>query len=212
MIKTFLELLWPCGAATMRLLQMCELCDNGQLQLPSTCPWCSAPVTVNGFSLYMQLWTYAGHVKDAGSCVGSYTAVLDQWNTVQGQVVPVTKSLLSDTDKQKADKYCTDYAALCMSVNGHRQWPSMGQPLTHFISTLVGNARAAFVKDMMPFAKGKDKLESITWVWMSSPSGTGVPRSNGMPRASRIPGWVLRRSALTHCYTSFQGSNDRRNG
>ena len=42
LIQTFLSISWPCAAAALRLLQMCDLCDNGVLQLPSTCPWCSS--------------------------------------------------------------------------------------------------------------------------------------------------------------------------
>ena len=42
MIKAILDLPWPCAAATLRLLQMCEPRDDGQLQLPAVCPWCSA--------------------------------------------------------------------------------------------------------------------------------------------------------------------------
>ena len=85
-IKRFLDMPWTFSMATLRLLQMCELCDDGQLELPSTCPWCSNPVAVKGFSLYMQLWNYAGHMVESAACVASYTAVLDKWNTVQGQV------------------------------------------------------------------------------------------------------------------------------
>ena len=176
--QTILDL--PCAAATLRLMQMCELCDDGQLQLPSMCPWCSAQVTVNGYSLYMQLWNYAGHVKDASSCVAMYTAVLDQWNETKAQAVPVIKGLLSHTDKLKADKYCSDYAAIYISVNGHRQWPSLGQPLIHFISTLVGNAREAFVQEMIALRKKQQQaLADTTWIWMSSPSGTFRQRSSG---------------------------------
>ena len=76
-------------------------------------------------------------VKDSASCVVSCTAVLDEWNTLRGQVAPLTRSLLSDMDN-----YCSDYAALYISVNGHRQWTSLGQLLIHFIATLVCNARA----------------------------------------------------------------------
>ena len=83
MIKIFLDMPWTCSMATLRLLQMCELCDDGRLELPSTCPWCSNPVAVKGFSLYMQLWTYAGHMVELASCVASYT-------TMQGQVAPLT--------------------------------------------------------------------------------------------------------------------------
>ena len=116
-------------------------------------PWCSSQVTVNGYSLYVQLLNYAAHVKDAASCVGMYTAVLDQWNGTKDQAVPVVKGLLSDADKRKADQYCSDYAAIYISVNGHRQWPSLGQPLIHFISTLIGNAREAFIQEMIALRK-----------------------------------------------------------
>ena len=68
LVQTFLDISWPCAAAALRLLQMCDLCDNGLLQLPSKCPWCSGPVTVNGYSLYMQLVNYTAHLKDGGSC------------------------------------------------------------------------------------------------------------------------------------------------
>ena len=58
LVQTFLDIPWLCAAAALRLLQMCDLCDNGLLQLPAKCPWCSAQVTMNGYSLYMQLINY----------------------------------------------------------------------------------------------------------------------------------------------------------
>ena len=84
LVHTFLDIPWPCAAAALRLLQMCDLCDSGLLQLPSKCPWCSATVTVTGHSLYMQLTNYTAHLKDGGSCVGMYTAVIDQWGLDSG--------------------------------------------------------------------------------------------------------------------------------
>ena len=157
MVQAFLDLPWPCAAATLRLIQMCDLCENGMLQLPALCPWCSAQVTVTGHSLYMQLLNYTAHVKDAASCVGMCTAVLDQWNVVKDQAVPVVKNLLSDTDKMKADQYCSDYAAIYISVSGHRQWPSL---LIHFISTLICNAREAFVQEMIALRKKQSQTQA----------------------------------------------------
>ena len=67
LIQTFLDTSWPCAAAALRLLQMCHLCDNGILQLPSICPWCASSVTVHGYSLYLQIVNYISHLKDCGS-------------------------------------------------------------------------------------------------------------------------------------------------
>ena len=153
MIQTFLSISWPCAAAALRLLQMCDLCDNGVLQMPSTCPWCSSPVTVRGYSLYMQLENYTTHLKDHASCVGMYTSVVDNYGSVQEQAVPTVKGLLSDADLRRANEYSSDYVTIYISVNGHRQWPSMGQPLINFISTLIGNARVAFIQEMIALRK-----------------------------------------------------------
>ena len=153
MIQTFLSISWPCAAAALRLLQMCDLCDNGILQMPSTCPWCSSPVTVRGYSLYMQLENYTTHLKDHASCVGMYTSIVDKYGSVQGQAVPTVKGLLSDADLRRANEYSSDYVTIYISVNGHRQWPSMGQPLINFISTLIGNARVAFIQEMIALRK-----------------------------------------------------------
>ena len=131
---------------------MCDLCDNGTLQLPSTCPWCSSQVTVHGFSLYMQIVNYTTHLKDCGSCVGMYTSVIDQQGNVLEQAVPTVKGLLSDADLRRAHEYCSEYVTLYISVNGHRQWPSMGQPLIHFIATLI---RVAFIKEMIALRKAQ---------------------------------------------------------
>ena len=155
LIQTFLDISWPCAAAALRLLQMCHLCDNGILQLPLTCPWCSSPVTVHGYSLYMQIVNYIAHLKDCGSCVGMYTSVIDKQGNVLEQAVPPVKGLLSDADLRKALEYSSDYVTLYISVNGHRQWPSMGQPLIHFIATLIGNARVAFIKEMIALRKAQ---------------------------------------------------------
>ena len=110
-------------------------------------------MTVNGYSLYMQLINYTAHLKDGGSCVGMYTAVIDPWGTILDQAVPIVKGLLSDADMRKANNYSSDFATIYISVNGHRQWPSMGQPLIHFIATLVGNAREAFIQEMIALRK-----------------------------------------------------------
>ena len=149
LVQAFLDIPWPCAAATLRLMQMCDLCDNGMLQLPA----CSSQVTVNGYSLYIQLLNYTAHIKDGASCVGMYTAEVGQWGGIKDQSVPVVRGLLSDADLRKANHYCSDYAAIYISVNGHRQWPSMGQPLIHFIATLIGNARAAFIQEMIALRK-----------------------------------------------------------
>ena len=155
LIQTFLDISWPCAAAALRLLQMCDLCDNGTMQLPSTCPWCSSQVTVHGYSLYMQLVNYTTHLKDCSSCVGMYTSLVDQQGNVLDQAVPTVKGLLSDADLRKANEYCSDYVTIYISVNGHRQWPSMGQPLIHFIATLIGNARVAFIQEMIALRKAQ---------------------------------------------------------
>ena len=76
-----------------RLLQMCDLCDNGTLQLPANCPWCSSAVTVNGYSLYVQLLNYSAHIKDGASCVGMYTAIIDQWGDIKAAVDPLHRHL-----------------------------------------------------------------------------------------------------------------------
>ena len=91
LVQTFLDISWPCAAAALRLLQMCDLCDNGALQLPSTCPWCSSQVTVHGYSLYMQLVNYTAHLKDCASCVGMYTSIVDQQGNVLDQAVPTVR-------------------------------------------------------------------------------------------------------------------------
>ena len=67
--------------------------------------------------------------------------------------MPIVKGLLSDADMRKANSYSSDFATIYISVNGHRQWPSMGQPLIHFIATLVGNAREAFIQEMIALRK-----------------------------------------------------------
>ena len=183
LVHTFLDIPWPCAAAALRLLQMCDLCDSGLMQLPSKCPWCSAPVTVNGISLCMQLTNYTAHLKDGGSCVGMYTAVIDQWGTVLDQAVPIVKGLLSDADLRKANNYSSDYATIYISVNGHRQWPSMGQPLIHFIATLIGNAREAFIQEMMHCARSRPMPRQMPWTF---PRRIGQQRSSGT-RALHTP-------------------------
>ena len=85
--------------------------------------------------------------------MGMYTAVIDQWGTILDQAVPIVKRLLSDADLRKANSYSSDYATIYISVNGQRQWPSMGQPLIHFIATLIGNAREAFIQEMIALCK-----------------------------------------------------------
>ena len=112
-------------------------------------------MTVHGYSLYMQIVNYISHLKDCGSCVGMYTSVVDQQGNVLEQAVPPVKGSLSDADLRKAHEYCSDYVTLYISVNGHRQWPSMGQPLIHFIATLIGNARVAFIKEMIALRKAQ---------------------------------------------------------
>ena len=192
LVHTFLDIPWPCAAAALRLLQICDLCDNGVLQLPAKCPWCSAPVTVNGYSLYMQLTNYTSHLKDGGSCVGMYTAVIDPWGNILDQAVPIVKGLLSDTDLRKAHNYCSDYATIYISVNGHRQWPSMGQPLIHFICTLKGNAREAFIQEMIALRKKqayakatgedipkRDWTAKVKW-YKSTPHPRAGPRKKGL--------------------------------
>ena len=169
LVQTFLDLPWPCAAAALRLLQMCDLCDSGLLQLPSKCPWCSGPVTVNGYSLYMQLVNYTGHLKDGGSCVGMYTAVIDPWGSILDQALPIVKGLLSDADLRKANNYSSDFATIYISVNGHRQWPSMGQPLIHFIATLIGNAREAFIQEMIALRKRQAHAKA---------TGADIPKKN----------------------------------
>ena len=67
---------------------------------------------MNGYSLYMQLINYTTHLKDGGSCVGMYTAVIDPWGTVLDQAVPIVKGLLSDADLRKANSYSSDFATI----------------------------------------------------------------------------------------------------
>ena len=86
--------------------------------------------------------------------MGMCTAVIDPWGTILDQAVPIVKGLLSDADMRKANSYSSDFATIYISVNGHRQWPSMGQPLIHFIATLVGNAREAFIQEMIDLCQG----------------------------------------------------------
>ena len=189
LVHTLLDIPWPCAAAALRLLQMCDLCDNGLLQVPAKCPWCSAQVTVNGYSLYMQLTNYTAHLKDGGSCVGMYTAVIDQWGTILDQAVPIVKGLLSDGDLREANSYSSDSATIYISVNGHRQWPSMGQPLIHFIATLIGNAREAFIQEMIALRKRqahakatgedfpkKDWTAKVKWYKSTSHPRAGPPK------------------------------------
>ena len=54
-VDCFLDMPWTCSIATLRMLQMCELTDEGRLELPGQCPWCDSRVAVKGFSLYSQL-------------------------------------------------------------------------------------------------------------------------------------------------------------
>ena len=56
---------------------------------------------------------------------------------------------------EKANEYSSDYVTIYISVNGHRQWPSMGQPLINFISTLIGNARVAFIQELIALRKAQ---------------------------------------------------------
>ena len=168
---------------------MCDLCDNGVLQMPSTCPWCSSQVTVQGYSLYMQLVNYTAHFKDNASCVGMYTSVVDKYGVVQEQAVPIVKGLLSDADLRRAVEYHSDYVTIYISVNGHRQWPSMGQPLINFIATLIGNARVAFIQEMIALRKKQahareNNLDIPKKEWKAPVKwykGTGHPRA-GPPK------------------------------
>ena len=201
MIQTFLSISWPCAAAALRLLQMCDLCDNGVLQMPSTCPWCSSQVTVQGYSLYMQLENYTTHLKDHASCVGMYTSIVDNYGNVKEQAVPIVKGLLSDADLRKATEYSSDYVTIYISVNGHRQWPSMGQPLINFISTLIGNARVAFIQEMIALRKKqahakannldipkRDWKAPVKWYKGTAHPRAGPPKERLTPLHSR-PLW-----------------------
>ena len=82
--------------ATLRMLQMHELTDEERLELPSQCPWCDNRVSVKGHSLHTQLWNYAEHMMSSASCVASWTVELDKANHPQGQIAPLTKTLVSD--------------------------------------------------------------------------------------------------------------------
>ena len=47
-------------------------------------------------SLHTQLWNYAEHMMSSASCVASWTVELDKANHPQGQIAPLTKTLVSD--------------------------------------------------------------------------------------------------------------------
>ena len=123
MIDCFLDMPWTCSMATLRMLQMRELTDKGRLELPGQCPWCDSKVAVKGFSLYTQLWNYADHVMKSASCVASYIVELDALNQPKGQIAPLTRTLLSDADRKKAEAFHSDYAVVYLSVKGHRRFP-----------------------------------------------------------------------------------------
>ena len=95
--------------ATLKMLQMCELTDDGRLELPGQCPWCDGKVAVKGFSLYSQPWNYADHMVKSAFCVASYTVELDDYHQPKGQIAP-----LADADKKKAEAFHSDYAVVFM--------------------------------------------------------------------------------------------------
>ena len=118
-----------------------------------------------------------------------YTAVIDPWGTILDQAVPMVKGLLSDADLRKANNYSSDFATIYISVNGHRQWPSMGQPLIHFIATLIGNAREVFIQEMIALRKKqthakttgedipkKDWTAKVKWYKSTAQPRAGPPK------------------------------------
>ena len=90
--------------AVLRTLQMCKSNDLNELQMPENCPWCGAPITVSGSSLYMQIWNYASHMTTAKACVHTYTGILKD-SEVKEQTLPKTRKLLSARDKERARNF-----------------------------------------------------------------------------------------------------------
>ena len=157
---------------------------------------------MQGYSLYMQLENYTTHLKDCASCVGMYTSIVDSQGNVLEQAVPTVKGLLSDADLRKANEYSSDYVTIYISVNGHRQWPSKGQPLINFISTLIGNARVAFIQEMIALRKAQAHAKANN---LDIPKRDWTAPVNGI-RARHTPVRALPRSDLTLSYPRHRSS------